>query len=80
MTDPIEPMIAVYECASAPASDRFLGFFFLGPKRLPVVFNSHDRAALIEGMREFWATEQAKKAESAANKAARIAKARSKMQ
>ncbi len=79
MTTPI-PMIAVYECATAPASHRFLGLFFLGAKQFPVMFSDDNRDSLITRMRDFWATEQSKKAESAARLAALIAKNRSKMQ
>lgn len=80
MTDSPTPRIVTYESADAPASHRFIGLFFIGPKQLPVLFHKHDRAILITEMRDFWAAEMAKNATTQANRAARAARMRSKLQ
>lgn len=80
MTEAPTPRIVTYESADAPASHRFVGLFFIGPKQLPVIFHGQQRNAVIEDMRNFWAEEQAKRAAIQANKAARSARQRARMQ
>lgn len=78
----IEPHIVIYEdrAEAAPAAQRFLGCFFIGSQRLPVIFNHETRDALITAMRDFWAAEMAKKAKNEANRAAQSARARKALQ
>ena len=70
------PRIVVHESSDAPPAHRFLGSFFTATQRLPILFNGTTRDGVIDAMRKFWADEQAKNAEIAANRAARSAKMR----
>jgi len=80
MTHASMPRIYVYQCDDAPASNRFLGAFFMGSARLPVIFNSPEREALIASMRDFWAEEQAKRERAEARRVAMAERRRKELQ